>query len=162
MFFFCAQRAIIAAHKICLAEYSEEFKKMFEAEALEFPIDASFQGLIEFRQFFYTDNVKLSLEFIFEVMELAAKYGNGEIKKKCDHFLAMNLKISNVIKAYETAVKCAYQTLPTVCLNKIAQEAKELVNSQLLNGVAQDTLAIILDLDNLRCQESVLLRAVIQ
>lgn len=55
-------------------------------------------------------------------MHPTAQYRNAEMVSACDHFLAENLSIETVVQAYNIATKHDFESLKTICLNKIAPE----------------------------------------
>lgn len=150
----------IGAHKIILSTISPTFANMFHAEKdkNEFTIETTYGAFIEFRQFFYTNDLQLSFENIGEVITLTSQYGNANMRDTCGRFLAMNLNDTNVLKRYEIARKHNLEELSKICLNYIAVAAARLVNS--FEDCEPETFEAILSLDSIQCLESQLLLAV--
>lgn len=82
---------IVPAHKLILTKGSKVFHTMFNGSLPEEDVvrigDATVAAFKQFLQFFYMDQVTLTLENIAEVMNLIEKYEIERCMKQCIDFM---------------------------------------------------------------------------
>lgn len=146
----------IPAHKCLLTAGSDAFKAMFYGEMAEksdIPIvDASVAAFQEFLQFFYRDDVQLTMENIFEVVNLANKY--NVCLKTCESFLQQSLIIENACSSYGLAILFDLKDLKAACETMIAENAIAIFQTASFLDCDLAVLSHILKMDNLSCTET--------
>lgn len=113
----------IAAHKDVLAASSPVFDTMFNVELREegdvMTVDSSREAFEEFLQFFYRQQVKLTIDNIAQVLKLLDKYGVTDCLPICNAFLQEQLMIDDIIWGLHLAIKFQLNDLMEFCSNKI-------------------------------------------
>lgn len=149
----------VPAHKIILATISQVFEAMFYGPVKQegdIPIvDSTQETFIEFLQLFYVTEVKLTSKNIVAVMNLCKQYMLDESIKLCSYFVQKTITLDNVCEGYDLAIFFDQEDLKKFCEQKIAGNATEILQSNNLLSYNQDLLRIILQLDSLDCDESV-------
>lgn len=133
----------IPAHKFVLAG-SNVFETMFngswkEVEQVEI-VDASADAFKEFLQFFYLNDVKLTMGNVAEVMNLGNKYSVAECLRVCGRFLEDSLTVGNVCSVLDLALFFNQHTLKVLC--------EEIITA--------DTVTILKAVDFLECEKRAL------
>lgn len=120
----------ISAHKDVLAAMSPVFDSMFNGELKEKGdvkiVDASAAAFEEFLQFFYEDQVKLTMEHIGDVLNLAHKYDVTDCFQMAIAFLKNHLNSENLIWGLHLAFKYESEDLKVFCKRKIGKNPKAL------------------------------------
>lgn len=120
----------IPAHKDVLAAMSPVFNAMFNSELKEKGdvkiVDASAAAFEEFLQFFYKDQVKLTMENIDDVLNLANKYDVSDYFQMAIEFLKEHLNNENLIWGLQLAVKYESDDLKQFCRQAIENDPKAL------------------------------------
>lgn len=118
-FTFEKESKIVSAHKDLLAVSSPVFNAMFNGELQEKGdvkiADAPAAAFREFLQFFYVDQVVLTMENIADVLNLAHKYdvtGGVRIVAK---FLKENIETDKLLLALHLALKYQLNSLKVFC-----------------------------------------------
>lgn len=98
----------IPAHKIILAANSSVFHRMFYGEMKETGdiaiIDATPYVFGVFLQYFYLEQMNLTIDKVGEVLYLADKYDVSGCSTKCSAFLKEILNTDNMCWGYELAI----------------------------------------------------------
>lgn len=133
-FTFEKESKIVSAHKDLLAVSSPVFNAMFNGELQEKGdvkiADAPAAAFREFLQFFYVDQVVLTMENIADVLNLAHKYdvtGGVRIVAK---FLKENIETDKLLLALHLALKYQLNSLKVFCKQQIGKEI-----SAVLDGI---------------------------
>lgn len=158
-FAFSVDREIVAkvpANKAILAVLSPVFKAMFFGELREkgdVPIvDADADGFKEFLQFFYLDEVTLTMENIETVVRLADKYDISNIVNDCAVKLKSRLTMENMCLGFQLGLNLKNKELIHFCGGKIARSPKAVFASDDFKRCDKVTLEQILGL-SLLCNE---------
>lgn len=146
----------VPANKIILAALSPVFDAMFfgnlkEGKEVEI-VDASAAAFEEFLQFFYLNEIKLTIENIECVARLADKYDIVKHFRACAGCLKSQLNPSNMCWGYEMALAFDDKELIEFCKNKILESPREAFASDAFKQCKLQTLEHMLRLD-LTCNE---------
>lgn len=152
----------VAANKANLAVLSPVFNAMFfgtlkEPKDVEI-VDASVGAFKEFLQFFYLDEVTLTMENIETVVRLADKYDVLEYVNACFAFLEQKLTLDNMCWGLQLALFLKNQTLTEFCGNRISESPQQVFASKTFLRCEKATLEHILNL-NLTSGETDLFKA---
>lgn len=148
----------IPAHKNLLAVASDVFKIMFYGSLREegdiWINDASAPVFEEFLQFFYLDEVELTMEHIGGVIHLGHKYNVIECLDVCKQFLLDHLTDENACVVLRLAVLYDITELIQMCEKRISVNTEAVFESTSFLTCDRTVLAHILTLDLLSCSES--------
>lgn len=154
----------IPANKAILAVLSPVFNSMFFGTMKEKGnvkiVDAPVTAFTEFLQFFYLNEVKLTMENIETVARLADKYDILDCVNACATFLEGQLTLDNVCWGYQLAVFLKNDALIEFCERKISETPKDAFASDGFLRCDKETLKHILEL-NLTCNETDIFNACI-
>lgn len=143
----------VPAHKILLATGSEVFKPMFYGGWLEKSevkiIDVSIEAFTEFLQFFYSNDITISIENVAELMFLAEKYFVDDCLKLCDTVIYEHLPIDDIVSGYELAIKFDRIDLQEKLVAKIGEQAKNVLQSDSFLQCSRIMLKRILEINSL-------------
>lgn len=132
-FVFKASDERVPAHKAILAVLSPVFDAEFFgplAENDEVKINDACAGAFnEFLQFFYLQEVTLSMEFIQNVMYLCEKYQINECVRTCATFLKENLTFDEIWLGYELALRYNQNDLKEFCLHQTTTSNENILQS---------------------------------
>ncbi|XP_031622759.1 kelch-like protein 40 [Contarinia nasturtii] len=141
-----------------LAALSPVFKAMFfgpNKEKGDVKIaDANGQTFKEFLQFFYLNNVKISMECIEDVIRLADKYLIIDCVKECASKLVNNLSLDDICFGYQLAIILGAPELRKYCEKMISAFPLDIFKSNTFLQCNQIILQHILEIDTLQCKES--------
>lgn len=147
----------VPAHKLLLSVASEGFKALFDAAETgqtEFKLEeTSVVAFKEFLQFFYMPKVKLTIENISAVMELAKNYGNEDFLFLCCLFLEHRMTTDKIIWGYGLALRFGRTKMKEYCEKKISESAGEVFKSKSFLDCERDVLEQILQFNALKCDE---------
>lgn len=153
----------IPAHKTLLAMESDAFKAMFYGELKETGdikiVDVSADAFKEFLQFFYFDQIKLTMENINEVIYLVKKYFVADSLGICEKFSIESLTDDNVCSIYDIAIRFDMFELKSTCKNRIENATNLILRSKDFRECSKSVLSHILKFDTLNCTESQVLHA---
>lgn len=145
------------AHKFLLGIGSPVFHSMFYGSLHEEGdikiVDATFDAFKEFLQFFYLDHVTIALKYVDEMMYLANKYDVPECLNVCETFLKNNLPMDNICYVLQLAVTLNRSKFVAFLLAKISEKPAEIFASNSFKVCSRSILKMILELDNLACDE---------
>lgn len=150
---------ILPAHKSILAQNSSVFRNMLfsslpETEVTFNIVDASYEEFEEFLQFFYQDEITLTMQNIEGVLRLADKYDVTECSDMCAMFLESQCTLANLFLIYQLAVTFSFKELKKFCEDKIQHSTLEIFDSPAFLDYTRDMLNSILLMDGLACTES--------
>lgn len=148
----------LPVHKIILAAVSPVFHTMFygslkEKEEVEIA-DVSYESFKEFLQFFYLNNVTLTMEHVAGVMYLGEKYEINHCLETCSSFLMKNLTENTVCLAYQLAALFKRKELMGCCNILIKSKTSAVLQSKSFLACDKQVLHHILKLDSLNCTNS--------
>ena len=151
------------ANKAILVALSPVFRVMFFGQMKEKGdveiVDASADGFKDFLQFFYLDQVTLTIERIDEVIQLADKYDMFQYIEHCIKSLTQNLTSRNVCFAYQLAISTNNVHLKYLCEEYITINMSSVVTSDSFIRCNQIVLKHILEIEFLKCDEANVFRA---
>lgn len=154
----------IGCHRVLLNLVSPKFLRALQNQSYE--LNTTMEALYQFRQFFYTSEIILSLEHISEVLELIHNYGTTAMMTECSVFLGTKLDepvVANFFEIYGMAKKYdELKTLRTLCINKIVIAEKEIIANDLLIDAEHDLLMTFIESADLKCKDSDLLDLIIR
>lgn len=161
VYFVCAgfdgEMERIPAHKLLLCIASDGFKAMFskhDTNQNEFNFEQiPATAFKEFLQFVYTAKIKLTMENIAAVLELATDYGNDDLLFLCGLFLEQRLTTENIIWGYSLALRFGRNKMKENCERRISECASEVFKSNSFLNCDRDVLNQILQLNTLKCDE---------
>lgn len=153
----------VPANKAILAALSPVFRAMFFGQLREKGdveiVDATADGFKDFLQFFYLDQVQLTIEKIDEIVQLADKYDMNQYIDNCIKLLIQNLTPKNVCFAYQLAISANNANLKTLCEANISLNTTSVFESDSFVRCNQTVLKHILEIENLQCDEIKVFRA---
>lgn len=113
----------LPAHKEILAASSPTFDAMFNGDLKEEGdvriVDVSAAAFEEFLQFFYGNQVHLTLDNISEVLYLIEKYDVAKFRSICADFLKLHLTIDDILWGLDLAIKYHLCDLKEYCMSEI-------------------------------------------
>lgn len=140
----------VPAHKCLLSFASPVFDTMFYGtlpEKQDIPIvDSSAVAFKEFLQFFYLDQIRITSEYIIEVMNLCQKYEVAEGKNVCEATLKNALNINNMCWGYKIAQFLENKNLIEFCEQKIKTNASEIIKTETFLESGRKSLGKILEI----------------
>lgn len=145
----------VPVHKMFLTSASEVFdvlfredwKKCDEAELF----DVSAAAFKDFLQFFYLQEVSLTLNNVAMIMCLAAKYSMTECSSICREFLMNTFTSDTIVIGYALAIVLEDTKFIEACEQRIQQDALVAFESSSFLECDKNILARILKLENLQC-----------
>lgn len=150
----------VPVHKCFLVVNSNVFNAMFSgfwSEKNEVDIvDASPSAFKEFLQFFYYDEVDLTMENVEEVLRLGQKYLVAACVNACTLLLMQNLNNENVCCLYGLT---DLKDLRKLCEAKISLHPTHIFNTQGFLECDRQILSHILQLESLMCSEMVIFKS---
>lgn len=153
----------IPAHKCLLVVNSNVFNAMFsgfwsEKDEVDI-VDASPAAFKEFLQFFYYDEVEITMERVEEVLRLAQKYLVPACVNACMLFLMKNVTNKNVCYLYGLSILADLKDLKKLCEAKISFNSAHIFKTRGFLECDRQTLSHILQLESLTCSEIVTFKA---
>lgn len=147
----------IPANKANLAVLSPVFEKMFfgsmkESKEVQI-VDAPVGAFKEFLQFFYLDEVTLTMENIEIVARLADKYDTMACVNRCAEFVKGKLTLDKICWGYQLAIFLKNEIFIELCEQNIMKSPKEMFASEGFRRCDEGILERILQL-NLTCSET--------
>lgn len=150
----------VPAHKIVLSSASKVFDAMLYGSLKEEGdikiVDASAEAFKKFLQFFYVNNVQLTMENISEVMYLVQKYDVMNCLSLCANFLTAKISTENVTAILDLALIFEQKELRESCELAIRSHPSKVLKSadfvecdrRVLNHIIS-----IIHMDRLSCTE---------
>lgn len=144
----------IPAHKLILAAGSPVFKTMFLGslpEKRDIPIvDATAEGFRAFLQYFYLDEIKLTMENVKEVIYLANKYEVNKCLFPCGEFLRSEVPFSEICTSLDLAIKFGMDDLMKDCKTRIINNKGRTFDYDSFVQSSVDVVKFILNLEDMK------------
>lgn len=151
------KKEIIPVHKCLLMAASVEFHAKFtgpwKGKEEILIVDASSVALKEFLCYFYSNEVKLSMEHVEEVMYLGSTYNISDCMNDCSQLLAANLTVDNVCWAYQLAIQFDCDELTNECEVMISLNSEAVFKTAGFKDCDREILSHILRIDAMSCSE---------
>lgn len=147
----------IPAHKNLLAAASDVFKRMFYGPLKETDnvriggVNAA--AFKEFLQFFYIENVKLTIDNITDVMDLGHKYNMAKCSELCVEFLKDTLTDDNICTGLSLATIYDQNELKDFCKRRIIANTSSVIQSASFLECDRSILEYILNINLFSCSE---------
>lgn len=155
----------IQAHKSILAVNSPVFHAMFYGSMKEGNkiriVDASALAFIEFLQFFYLNNVRLTSKNIIEVAYLCKKYEVTKGLQVCEKPLQLSVfdNINNICSDYQALLLLQIDSVVSACKNTMIDNAQKVLESPNFLECDCTTFKRIIELLSSKCAASVIIDA---
>lgn len=147
----------IHAHRCLLAALSPRYKAQFYGAMAEKGVinvsGVSAAAFDEFLQFFYMDAVKLTIENIENVLDLAKQSLVDELVTECIDFLLDAIGLDKLLWGYRLAIRYEIESVKKFCLKHIKANIKAVFTTTDFLGCDHDMLCHILSLKLLKCNE---------
>lgn len=145
----------VPAHKNLLSKGSSVFARMFfgsfsEQAEIEI-VDVSVEAFVEFLLFFYSADVKISIENVGELMYLAEKYFVPVCMELCEDVIAEHLPVANICDGYELAIKFDRIELQKRLDYKISTNSKVFFETDGFRQCSYSFLKRVLTIQNFDC-----------
>lgn len=155
---FIVDGEVIPAHGCVLAALSPKYETQFYGGRLEkYTInveDVSSGAFNEFLQFFYMDEVTLTLANIEDVVNLAKQSLVDELVAECINYLIDLVGSDKVVWCYRLVLDYDIKSLEAFCTKYISANIKTVFQSADFLSCKHDVLCRVLDLPRLDCNES--------
>lgn len=160
----------IPAHKLMLTTMSPWMNAMFlgslrEGDEVDMATNEKLtaDAFKEFLQFFYMDpdNVKLTMENIEGVIDLAKQSLTEHIFAECEKFLVQTVTTDTMCFGYQLALRYGANKLRSICEDEICVNAEKILRSSSFMDFPYEFLQNILQCDALACEEKVIFDACI-
>lgn len=139
----------VPAHKIVLATRSPVFRRMFYGALPEGTyikiVNTTEAEFIEFLQFFYLENVTLTLENVAQVTNLVNQYEITKCFDICEQFIIKHLTLENACTGLDIAVLFDRNKLKELCAKTIRSNALILLASQDFVQLSKNVLKVVLE-----------------
>lgn len=150
----------IPAHKCLLMAASKVFRQRLN-ELLNKSKDNNTVPIVgtspsafkEFLQYFYCDEVELTMNNIKDVMNLGQMYDVSECVDDCVSLWQSNLTADNVLLAYAAAISCDHDDFKSECETIISIHTADVFKSAGFLECDRETLSNILRLESMSCKE---------
>ena len=155
----------IPAHKFVLAISSPVFFAMFFGEMAETTknsveiSDCEYESLLELFRFIYSDEVKLNVDNVMQLLYLSKKYMLTTLADRCSAFLRENLNALNVFFVLQDAQKYEEKDLVKHCWKVIETQTLEAVKSEGFVTVERTVLEELVEKNSLNIKEVELFKA---
>lgn len=157
------QKERVPVHKLILSMGSVIFKETFSKPFVNLMTlySVSPDAFKEFLHFFYSDNVKLTVQNAAQVMQLMQGFKVTQCVTEFKVLLRENLTKENVCWAYPLTIFSKYEGLQLFCEEEIIWNAEEILKSNDFLNASHSCLDNILKLNYLASNESTVLNACI-
>lgn len=156
---------VVRAHRSILSVHSPKFRVQFfgqNPDTGDIEVnDVSAAAFKEFLQFFYLENVSLSMDNIEDVLNLAKQSGVKEFMDQCVDFLFQIMTMDEIIWTYQLGIRYGIEKIRNFCEPLVSIYIKDLLVSDHFIQCAHQTFGEILKSDTLACRESELFDACI-
>lgn len=143
----------VPAHKSMLVDLSKVFRSKFYGPLKEIGdvkiVDASPIAFRQFLQFFYLDEIELSIATIKDVLNLGQKYDVADCQSICEKFLIDQLTDDTVCWIYGLAITYERIELKRLCELLIGINTPEILESAGFLNCSRQVLGCILKLKSL-------------
>ncbi|XP_055303268.1 BTB/POZ domain-containing protein 6-B-like [Sitodiplosis mosellana] len=155
---FIVESELIRAHRCVLATHSPKYKAQFygaHPDKIQISVDVvSAVAFKEFLQFFYFDEIALTVENIEAVLNLAKQSLVDTFVTECINFLIEVVTVDNLCWAYHIAIFHDIKQLKDHCEQEISANAKKVFAGKDFIKCDRDLLIRILKLNSLCCKET--------
>lgn len=121
--------------------------------------DVSAAAFGEYLQFFYKEEVTLSIENIEAVLNLAKQSLIDDLVDECEQFLLNMVGLDKLIWCYRLALRYEIKSLEKFCAKQIDVNIKTVFQSADFLSCEREMLCNVLDFDSLNCNETDVLDA---
>lgn len=153
----------LAAHRLILAAASPVLHQMFYGDLPEgedvIITDCSFDAFTEFLQYFYLNEVTLTSDNVFEVIQMAHKYDLSDCVRMCTDFLTEYMTVETVFLTLHIALLYEITELIDICERMICDDAKSAFAAEAFPYCSYTVLKRILSMRGIDCSEVDLLDA---
>lgn len=154
---FLVDSHVVQAHRCILAALSPKYKAQFYGAMAEKDMitvtGVTVAAFEEFLQFFYMDQVKLTIENIEDVLSLAQQSLVEELVTECTRFLLDAIGMDKLLWGYRLAHRYDIEDLRVFCLKHIRANIKDIFKTNEFLSCDHETLCDILSLKALKCTE---------
>lgn len=145
----------IRAHRCVLAALSFKFEAQFHGP-LEEKHTINVEGVTpaafeEFLQFFYKDEVALTLDNIEHVLNLVKQSLIDEFVMECESFIMENIGVDKLLWSHQLAQLYDLNSLEAFCVKQIGVNIRTVFQSMEFLRCERDTLCQILDFKPMNC-----------
>ncbi|XP_055303439.1 BTB/POZ domain-containing protein 3-like isoform X2 [Sitodiplosis mosellana] len=144
----CESPESVPAHKSILSTCSTVLKTMFFGSLPETGDvrlrDVTADGFKKFLQFFYLDEMDVSMEDVAEIAYLAKKYDVDECFKICIQFIMQVAALDDLCDAFELALQMDIPELKAHCEWQITENLTFFLNTEEFPNCSTDVLRSIL------------------
>lgn len=162
---FLVESEVVCAHRSILSVHSPKFRVQFFGQNPDTGVikvnDVSAAAFEEFLQFFYLENVGLSMDNIEDVLNLAKQSGVKEFMDQCVDFLFQIMTMDEIIWTYQLGIRYDIEKIKNFCEPLVSIHIKDLLVSDHFIQCDHQTLSEISKSDTLACRESELFDACI-
>lgn len=155
---FIVESKSIRAHRFVLAAVSPKYQTQFYGSNPDGDLinieDVSAAAFEEFLEFFYKENINLSVENAEMVLDLAKQSLVDDFVNTCDLFLIETVNLDNLCSSYRLAISYDLKLLRCLCEDQFKMNIKEIYGGEEFLQCDRDVLLAILKLDFLRCTET--------
>lgn len=156
---------VIHAHRCVLAILSPRYEAQFYGAMAEsnsiIVQDVSPSAFKEFLQFFYKDDVKLTLDNIEDVLSLAKQSLVDELIAECMNYLIDSVGLDKIVWCYSLALRYDIKPLEEFCVKHIYANIKIVLQSMDFLSCNHDVLCHVLTVPRLNYSESEVFNACI-
>lgn len=154
---FIVEEQEIHAHRCILAALSPRYKAQFYGAMAEKDVirvnDVPAAAFDEFLQFFYMDEVKLTLENIEDVLDLASQSLVDELVAECANFLQDSIGLDKLLWCYRLASRYDVESLKIFCLMHMKANIQAVLKTPEFLSCDRDMLYHILSLKFKKCSQ---------
>ncbi|XP_037052233.1 BTB/POZ domain-containing protein 2-like [Bradysia coprophila] len=149
----------IRAHRCVLAAISSKYKTQFYGSQPDKSdvevVGTSASAFRKFIEFFYLDEIVLTVEDIEGVLDLAKQSLVNQFVQLCVDFLIEITPLDNMFLGYRLAVLYDIDVLKNLCESLIEKDTVKVLKSEdFIINCDRDLLLTILKLDTLNCRET--------
>lgn len=148
----------VRVHRCILAALSPKYKAQFfgsrpDEGDIHVHGDITAAAFQEFLQFFYLDEVVLTIENIENVFDLVQQSLVDDFSNECINFLKDIVSVDSLCVIYRLASIFGIEELLDICEPQISANAQKIFVSNDFINCESDLLITILQMDSLRCRE---------
>ncbi|KAJ6240726.1 btb/poz domain-containing [Anaeramoeba flamelloides] len=166
------KKAIFYAHKFFLSLVSAYWRNVLYSKGWEtrrtrslteiYLPDLEPRIFLSFLQFVYTRSVKIKGNLVFELLDIAKKYGIEELFKYCDESFQKSLSNENCIKYYEYSCQNKLEKWKAISSGYIEDHSGEIMKNHFcLIESTKETVLSILNLEKLYAFEIDIVKSLI-
>lgn len=138
---YCHQVVLASRSSYFLATFSNDFAEK-ESRVITYT-DVPYDTFMMFLQHIYSDNVRIDVRSMYELLSLADRFEVSSFKKHCEQVLAQNITIKSVCRIFNYANTFNCERLRETCLFFITENYKQ-VNSRLFEVLTKEEILMVL------------------